>query len=143
LETREVGGAPVGSACTYAVSETHDGSAGSLRGPPTSVNLTRWSAGVKRSRFSECMVSAWFEEPSPLGDIVAHARFATELGVAIDVGESLHAHAEFERPLSGKVEGQGARSRGYPHPDCAELSPRDRVRPRGGSVRIPLRRRGR
>jgi L-alanine-DL-glutamate epimerase-like enolase superfamily enzyme len=47
----------------------------------------------------------WLEEPCPPEDVGAHARLATELGVPIAVGESLHAPAEFERYVAERAVG--------------------------------------
>ena len=47
----------------------------------------------------------WLEEPCPPEDVAAHARLATEIGIPIAVGESLHAPAEFERYIAERAVG--------------------------------------
>lgn len=61
-----------------------------------------WSFDEARTRGEQLQVHRllWLEEPCPAEDVGAHARLASELGVPIAVGESLHAPAEFERYIA-------------------------------------------
>ncbi|MDQ3811496.1 MAG: mandelate racemase/muconate lactonizing enzyme family protein, partial [Chloroflexota bacterium] len=66
-----------------------------------------WSYAEARERGARLLPQRllWLEEPCAPEDVVAHARLSAELAVAIAVGESLHAPAEFERYLAERAVG--------------------------------------